>query len=72
MSLQPLMIPGKPLTDIQIVYRIESRQRLVLITPTMKEPKITENDVVDYAAFTFDASKTPSRVIFAGSLFESK
>lgn len=27
--------------------------------------------MVDYAAFTFDASKTPSKVYFAGTLFET-
>lgn len=70
-SIQPLLLPGKPLTDIQIVYRIESRQRIARIAPGEKEPHVVESDVVDYAAFSFDASKTPSRVFFAGTLFES-
>ncbi|KAF7497476.1 hypothetical protein DV113_004479 [Geotrichum candidum] len=69
-SIQPLLLPGKPLTDIQIVYRIESRQRIARIAPGEKEPHVVESDVVDYAAFSFDASKTPSRVFFAGTLFE--
>lgn len=30
-----------------------------------------EHDVIDYAAFSFDASKRPSRVFFAGTLFET-
>lgn len=71
-SIQPLLLPGKPLTDIQIVYRIESRQRIARIAPGEKEPHVVESDVVDYAAFSFDASKTPSRVFFAGTLFECK
>ncbi|KAF5093151.1 hypothetical protein D0Z00_004220 [Geotrichum galactomycetum] len=69
-SIQPLLLPGKPLTDIQIVYRIESRQRIARIAPGEKEPQVVESDVVDYAAFSFDASKTPARVFFAGTLFE--
>jgi protein MBA1 len=71
-SIQPLLLPGKPLTDIQIVYRIESRQRIARIAPGEKEPQVVESDVVDYAAFSFDASKTPARVYFAGTLFECK
>lgn len=72
MSIQPLLLPGKPLRDIQIVYKIESRQRIAKISPGQDTPQVIEHDVVDYAAFTFDAGKTPSRVFFAGTLFESK
>lgn len=71
MSIQPLLLPGKPLRDIQIVYKIESRQRIARISAGEDKPQIIEHDVVDYAAFSFDASKTPSRVFFAGTLFET-
>lgn len=71
-SLQPILLPGKPLREIQIIYRIESRQRLAKITPGDKEPQVVEHDVVDYAAFSFDASKIPAKVYFAGTLFECK
>lgn len=57
--------------ELQIVYKIDSRQRLARITPDSKEPQVVEHNVVDYAAFTFDASKIPARVYFAGTVFES-
>lgn len=69
--VQPLILPDKPLRDIQIIYKIESRQRLAKLIPGNSEPQVVEHDVVDYAAFTFDASKSPARVYFAGTLFES-
>lgn len=58
--------------EIQIIYKIDTRQRLARMSPHSKEPQVVEHDVVDYAAFTFDASKIPARVYFAGTVFESK
>lgn len=69
--VQPLVLPDKPMRDIQIVYKIETRQRLAKTVPGSSEPQVVEHDVVDYAAFTFDASKIPARVYFAGTVFES-
>ncbi|VVT49011.1 uncharacterized protein SAPINGB_P002060 [Magnusiomyces paraingens] len=70
-SVQPLLLPGKPMREIQIIYKIDTRQRLARMSPHSKEPQVVEHDVVDYAAFTFDASKIPARVYFAGTVFES-
>lgn len=70
-SVQPLLLPGKPMREIQIIYKIDTRQRLARMTSDSKEPQVVEHDVVDYAAFTFDASKIPARVYFAGTVFES-
>lgn len=69
--LQPMMIPDSPMSHIQIIYRIESRQRLVKIAPGSKTPEVSERDVTDYVGYVIDAGKTPAQVVMSGSVFET-
>lgn len=72
MSIQPMMLPDTPLHHIMIVYRLDTKQRLAMVTRGQKEAQTIDRDVIDYIAFIFDTSKDPSDVVVAGSLFESK
>lgn len=69
--LQPVMLPDTPMTLLQIVYRIETRQALAKIEKGQKEVQTIEKDVTDYFAYIFDASKEPSTFTLAGSLKET-
>lgn len=71
MAIQPMMLPDVPLRHIMIVYRMNTRQRLIKSVPGEKEPQKIDRDVVDYVAFIYDASKTPAETTLAGSLFET-
>lgn len=71
MYIQPVLLPDRPMTHIQIVYRIESRQALAKISKGENQVKTIERDVTDYFAYIFDASKVPSTFVLAGSLKES-
>jgi protein MBA1 len=72
MSIQPMMLPDTPLTHVQIIYRIESRQKLVRVIRGSDKVDTVERDVTDYIGYVFDAGKTPAKVIMSGSVFESK
>lgn len=69
--LQPMMLPDSPMTHIQIIYKIESRQRLVKVSPGSKTPDVSERDVVDYVGYVFDAGRNPAQVVMSGSVFET-
>lgn len=71
MCIQPMMLPDTPLHHLMIVYRMDTKQRLAKVSPGETEAQKIDRDVVDYMAFIYDASKTPSDTIIAGSLFET-
>lgn len=71
MFFQPLMLPGEPLSHCQIIYKIDSKQRLARVTRGSDKAHVAERDVTDYVAFTIDASKSPPQIIMAGSVFET-
>lgn len=70
MSVQAMMIPGKPLENIQLVYKFDTAQRLVKYNKTTNEAEKLDRNVVDYVVFLCDA--TTNDVILLGSVFESK
>ncbi|ANB12282.1 Mba1p [Sugiyamaella lignohabitans] len=72
MAIQPMMLPDSPLTHVQIIYRIESRQKLVKVARGSDKVDTVERDVVDYVGYVFDAGKTPASVVMSGTVFESK
>ncbi|EJS44727.1 mba1p [Saccharomyces arboricola H-6] len=69
-SVQPIMIPGIPLEHLQLVYKFDTKQRLIKVNQQTKKSEIFDRDVVDYIAFLCDA--TTNDMILMGSLFESK
>ena len=69
-SVQPMMIPGRPLEHIQLVYRFNTRQRLIKIDKCTEMTDTVERDVIDYISFFCDA--TTNEMYIMGSLFESK
>ncbi|CCH62655.1 hypothetical protein TBLA_0H03730 [Henningerozyma blattae CBS 6284] len=69
-SLQCLMIPGTPLEYLQIVYRFETRQRLIRFDKITGKTEKYDRDVVDNMAFICQAET--NKVYLIGSVFESK
>ena len=69
-SIQPMMIPGRPLEHIQLLYRFNTKQRLVKLNKTNNKVEKLDRDVVDYMVFLCDA--TTNDLILMGSVFESK
>ncbi|PTN17887.1 Mba1p [Saccharomyces cerevisiae] len=69
-SVQPIMIPGMPLEHLQLVYKFDTKQRLIKVNQQTKKTETLDRDVVDYIAFLCDA--TTNDMILMGSLFESK
>ena len=69
-SIQPMMIPGRPLEHIQLLYRFNTKQRLVKLNKTNNKVEKLYRDVVDYMVFLCDA--TTNDLILMGSVFESK
>jgi mitochondrial protein MBA1 len=71
MYIQPVILPDRPMTHVQIVYRIESRQALAKLSKGQDQVQTIERDVTDYFAYIFDAAKVPSSFVLAGSLKET-
>lgn len=69
-SVQAMMIPGKPLENIQLVYKFDTSQRLIKYNKVTNEAEKLDRNVVDYAVFLCDA--TTNEVILLGTVFESK
>lgn len=69
-SLQPMMIPGRPLEHIQLLYRFNTKQRLVKLDKRTNKVDKLDRDVVDYMVFLCDA--TTNDLLLMGSVFESK
>ena len=69
-SVQAMMIPGRPLEHIQLIYKFDTKQRLIRLDKHTKETTKLDRDVIDYVAFLCDAST--DEIILIGSVFESE
>lgn len=70
MSAQAMMIPGKPLEHVQLVYRFNTKQRLIKLNKKSGKADKLDRDVVDYLVYLCDAST--NNLILMGSVFESR
>ncbi|AET40908.1 Mba1p Ecym_7055 [Eremothecium cymbalariae DBVPG len=68
-STQALMIPGRPLEMIQLIYKFNTKQRLIRLDKSTGKADKVHRDLVDYVAFLCDASTNDIYLI--GSVFES-
>ncbi|CCE65534.1 hypothetical protein TPHA_0L01810 [Tetrapisispora phaffii CBS 4417] len=68
-SVQSMMIPGRPLEHIQLVYKFNTKQRLTRVDKQTNEVKNIDKDVIDHMVFVCDA--TSGETIMVGSVFES-
>ena len=64
------MVPGMPLEHLQLIYKLDTRQRLIKVNQQTKKSETLDRDVVDYVAFLCDA--TTNDMILMGSVFENK
>ncbi|SMN19593.1 similar to Saccharomyces cerevisiae YBR185C MBA1 Membrane-associated mitochondrial ribosome receptor [Maudiozyma saulgeensis] len=69
-SIEPIMMPGKPLENIQLVYRFDTQQELIKFDQNTEKTEKQIRDIVDYMVFLCDT--TTDQVILIGSVFESK
>lgn len=69
-SVQAMMIPGKPLENIQLVYKFDTVQRLIKLNKKTNQAEKLDRSVVDYVAFICDA--TNNEMVLLGSVFENK
>lgn len=69
-SVQAMMIPGRPLEHIQLIYKFNTKQQLIKLNRQTNKTDKLDRDVVDYVAFLCDA--TTDDLILIGSIFESK
>jgi len=69
-SIEPIMMPGKPLENIQLVYRFDTQQELIKFDQNTQRTEKQVRDIVDYMVFLCDA--TTDQMILIGSVFESK
>lgn len=69
-SVQAMMIPGKPLENIQLVYKFDTIQRLVKLNKKTNQAEKLDRNVVDYVAFICDA--TTNEMVLLGLVFENK
>ncbi|CEP61892.1 Mba1p LALA0_S04e03048g [Lachancea lanzarotensis] len=68
-SVQVMMVPGHPLEHIQLIYKFDTKQRLIKLNKNTHETETLDRDVTDYVAFLCDASS--DELIMMGSVFES-
>lgn len=68
-STQVIMIPGRPLELIQLIYKFDTKQRLIKLNKSTNKAEKLDKTVVDYIAFICDA--TNDDMLLIGSLFES-
>ncbi|CAR26007.1 hypothetical protein ZYGR_0C00230 [Zygosaccharomyces rouxii] len=69
-SVQAMMIPGRPLEHIQLIYRFNTKQRLIKLNKKSGNTDKLDRDVVDYLVYLCDAST--NNLILMGSVFESR
>ena len=69
-SIEPIMMPGKPLEHIQLVYKFNTKQELIKFDQNTQKTEKQVREIVDYMVFLCDA--TTDEVILIGSVFESK
>ncbi|CCH40711.1 hypothetical protein BN7_245 [Wickerhamomyces ciferrii] len=68
-TFRPLMMPGRPVEHVQIVYRFNTKQQLVKVNlDNNKTDKITR-DVTDHVGFLIDLHT--NETILCGSVFEN-
>ncbi|AQZ13108.1 MBA1 (YBR185C) [Zygosaccharomyces parabailii] len=68
--VQAMMIPGRPLEHIQLVYKFDTKQRLIKLNKKSGQVDKVDRDVVDYLVFLCDASTNDLTLM--GSVFESQ
>lgn len=69
-SVQAMMIPGRPLEHIQLIYRFNTKQRLIKLNKKSSNADKLDRDVVDYLVYLCDASTND--LVLMGSVFESR
>lgn len=69
-SIEPIMMPGKPLEHIQLVYKFDTKQELIKFDKNTKGTEKQVRDIVDYMVFLCDT--TNDDLLLIGSVFESK
>ncbi|GAV52004.1 hypothetical protein ZYGR_0AF04760 [Zygosaccharomyces rouxii] len=69
-SVQAMMIPGRPLEHIQLIYRFNTKQRLIKLNKKSGKADKLDRDVVDYLVYLCDAST--NNLVLMGSVFESR
>lgn len=69
-SVQAMMIPGRPLEHIQLVYRFNTKQRLIKLNKKSGQADKLDRDVVDCMVYLCDA--TTNELVVMGSVFESR
>ncbi len=68
-TFRPVMLPGKPVEYVQVVYKFNTNQELIKVNlDNEKVSKISRN-VVDYVGFTVDLHT--NEAILSGSAFEN-
>lgn len=68
-SLEPIMLPGQPLQYIQLVYKFNTKQRLIIVDGLDKQNKQVK-DIIDYMVFLVDVATNEVKLV--GSVFENK
>ena len=68
-STQAMMIPGRPVELIQLIYKFDTKQRLIKFNKKSGKTDKLDRDVIDYIAFICDASCDD--LLLTGSVFES-
>ncbi|AGO14058.1 AaceriAGR203Cp [[Ashbya] aceris (nom. inval.)] len=68
-AVQPIMLPGQPLEIVQLVYRFDTRQRLIKVERGSSEVEKVDRNVVDHVAFICDAST--DEMLLVGTVFEA-
>ncbi|CAH00115.1 Mba1p [Kluyveromyces lactis] len=68
-STQAMMIPGRPVELIQLIYKFDTKQRLIKFDKKKSKTDKLDRDVIDYIAFLCDASTND--ILLTGSVFES-
>lgn len=68
-STQAMMIPGRPVELIQLIYKFDTKQRVIKFNKKSGKADKLDRDVVDYVAFLCDASTND--ILLIGSVFES-
>ncbi|CCF59855.1 hypothetical protein KAFR_0I00740 [Kazachstania africana CBS 2517] len=68
--VEPVMMPGKPLEHIQLIYKFDTTQELIKLDKVTKKTEKELRDIVDYMVFLCDVMT--NEMILLGSVFESK
>lgn len=69
-AFRPVMLPGKPVEYVQLVYKFNTKQELIKVNATNESSAKLTRDVVDYVGFVVDLDT--NEVILSGSVFENQ